>query len=322
MVSRHRVLVARTRNPRSRQKFKFSRARCVCSRIDTTMECRSPWKQDDRAVSAEKVYLRITKGMERTGEARFRVEFVLNLCMRARAHVYANSSSSANFFYSSLLFFCFTFSLIFDRREERGIVRNELHQLHVRSGVRGSLDKLELHNLTNEFLFYLVFVYLTYQHRACRRATSYAGGFARTRKKLRPTSEQARRWIPPDESGTLCACVPTYTVSRFVISAEEKYTERERKREMKIKIDTEKQKRGVKKCTYMDRLFLFFGSGRRRSNLSLPSAPKDFNISLSTISRSVNVELNDHSYCTILWVSRNCRAGKNDSININNNNNQ
>lgn len=61
--------------------------------------------------------------------------------------------------------------------------------------------------------------------------------------------------------------MPTYTVSQFVISAEEKYTEEERKREMKIKIDTEKQKRGVKKCTYMDRLFLFFGSGRRRSNL-------------------------------------------------------
>lgn len=91
------MLFMRTRNPRSRLKFKFSRARCVCSRIDTTMECRSSWKQDDRAVSAEKVYLRITKGMERTGEAKFRVEFVLNLCMRARAHVYVNSSSRISF---------------------------------------------------------------------------------------------------------------------------------------------------------------------------------------------------------------------------------
>lgn len=282
------------------------------------MECRSPWKQDDRAISAEKVYLRITKEMERTGEARFCVEFVLNLCMRARAHVYANSSFRISF----ILLSSFLFYVFLDFRSTRRKRNRPKRATSATRQKRGAwFSRQARATQLNERIFVLPRLRLSYLSASCVSAGHFVRRWLRSNtKKLRPTSEQARRWIPPDESGTLCTCVPTYTVSQFVISAEEKYTERERKREMKIKIDTEKQKRGVKKCTYMDRLFLFFGSGRRRSNLSLPSAPRDFKISLSTIGRSVNVELNDHSYCTILWVSRNCRGGKNDSININNNN--
>lgn len=43
-------------------------------------------------VSGEEVYLCDNKEDRRTGEARFRIEFVLNLCMHARASLYASSS--------------------------------------------------------------------------------------------------------------------------------------------------------------------------------------------------------------------------------------
>lgn len=185
------MLVIRTRNPRSRQKYKFPRARCVCSRIDTTMECRSPWKQDDRAISAEKVYLRITKEMERTGEARFCVEFVLNLCMRARAHVYANSSFRISF----ILLSSFLFYVFLDFRSTRRKRNRPKRATSATRQKRGAwFSRQARATQLNERIFVLPRLRLSYLSASCVSAGHFVRRWLRSNtKKLRPTSEQARR---------------------------------------------------------------------------------------------------------------------------------
>ena len=252
--------------------FPVRDARCLLANRHDNGTSWSPWKHDDRAVSGEKVYLRITKGdgKNRRGQVpRFNscvracVRVCVHACMCTRIALFPYYFLSS---FSHFLFLSFRFHFLTlrppwfswsTRRRKGQIVRNNSYLSEAGRVVFffffSTSSSYTIYRTNSSF--YLVFVYLTYQRVMCvsRRATSYAGGFARTRKKkeLRPTSEQARRWTPPDDSGTLCVHVCLmYTVSWFVISSGGK-TERERERERERQTDrqrqTERKRKGKKK---------------------------------------------------------------------------
>ena len=159
-----------------------------------------------------------------------------------RSIIFQNFQTNSSFRISFILLSSFLFYVFLDFRSTRRKRNRPKRATSATRQKRGAwFSRQARATQLNERIFVLPRLRLSYLSASCVSAGHFVRRWLRSNtKKLRPTSEQARRWIPPDESGTLCTCVPTYTVSQFVISAEEKYTERERKREMKIKIDTEK----------------------------------------------------------------------------------
>ena len=244
--------------------FPVRDARCLLANRHDNGTSWSPWKHDDRAVSGEKVYLRITKGdgKNRRGQVpRFNscvracVRVCVHACMCTRIALFPYYFLSS---FSHFLFLSFRFHFLTlrppwfswsTRRRKGQIVRNDSYLSEAGRVVFfffffSTSSSYTIYRTNSSF--YLVFVYLTYQRVMCvsRRATSYAGGFARTRKKKIKADERTSTSLNSAWRFryTVCACVPN--VYGFLVRNFEwrKNREREREKERDRQTDRDRQR--------------------------------------------------------------------------------